>query len=167
MVSEAIEAVGRMLAGFANKDRADKSYIGAMAQLLMHYPKQVALKCADPFDGVVRGTKFLPTPSDIIGWCEREIAPLHREADRERRVDEQLAMRDEFERQVVADGLKAKGRAWLERTDPVAKQLSGEQTKEQLADQARADLINRIGEEAFNAIPDASKGYFKKLSVET
>lgn len=166
MVSEAIDVVIRMLRGYVNKDKADNAYIGAIAELLMGYPRAVALKCADPFRGVVSTCKFMPTPADIIAWCERACSPLHHEADRERRVLEQLAAREEFKEQVVGESLKEKGRAWLDRTDPVAKELSGQATRQNLADQARADLIKEFGEETFNAVPDATAGYFKKLSVE-
>src|SRR5262245_39021666 len=67
-ISEAIGLVGKICRGFPNKDKVDKAYIGAIAELLMHYPKTVAEKCAHPIEGVVRGTKYLPTPSDIINW---------------------------------------------------------------------------------------------------
>lgn len=138
-VSEAIEAVGRMLRGF-NQPK-EKSYIGAMAEYLTRYPRVVALECADPFGGVVAGTKYLPTPADVIGFCERKLRPLQEDADRERRVAEQLVAREEFERQRVADQLKAKGRAWLDRTDPAAQQLSGQKAKGQLTQEELDSII--------------------------
>src|SRR6476646_2000605 len=90
MLSEAIDAVGRMIRGYANSGQAGKSYIGAIAELLMHYPRSVALRCADPYRGVARETKFMPTPADVIGFCERTTAPMHEEAAREERVAVQL-----------------------------------------------------------------------------
>jgi hypothetical protein len=145
ILSEAIEAVNRMIRGYANRGQADKSYIGAMAELLLHYPKSVALACADPFHGVVRATKFMPTPSDIIAFCENRIEPMHREADREERVAKQLDERDAWMDQVIPESLKAKGRAWLDRTDPKAQQLIGQEARadETLAGLERIQEANR------------------------
>jgi hypothetical protein len=134
-----------MIRGYANKGTADKSYYGAIADLLLRYPKIVALACADPFHGVVRETKFLPTPSDVIAWCEKRIHPLCVEADRESRIAEQLEAREVWEAQVIADGLKANGRAWLDRTDPKARQLIAAKSAE--AD-ARTDALMKNLDEA-------------------
>ena len=95
-LSEALEAVSDMLRGYPNRSQADKSYIGAIGELLMQYPRQVAMRCADPFTGVARETHFLPTVSDIVAWCERDAVPLHEESAHENRVAEQLRLRDEW-----------------------------------------------------------------------
>jgi hypothetical protein len=63
--SEAFKAVSSMIAGFAHKGQADDGYITTIANVLVRYPRSVAIKCAHPIDGVVRQTKFLPTPSDV------------------------------------------------------------------------------------------------------
>ena len=94
--SEAFEAVGSMLTGYAHKGQADQNYIANFANILTRYPRSVAIKCAHPIDGVVRHTKFLPTPSDVIEWCEAESRPLREAADRENRVERQLNARDEW-----------------------------------------------------------------------
>src|SRR5581483_1653331 len=125
LLSEAIEAVGRMIRGYANSGQAGKAYIGAIAELLMHYPSSVALKCADPFAGVSRETRFLPTPADVIGFCERAAAPLHEEAAREDRVAEQLAERERWLNDERDPVLLAKCRAWLDGSDPVKRALTG------------------------------------------
>ena len=125
LISEAIDAVGKMIRGYPNRGQADKSYIGAIADLLLHYPREVALRCADPFRGVARETKFMPTPSDIIGWCERDARSLHERSAREDRIAEQFRAMDEYEAQTVPESLKAKGRSWLDRTDPQARELAG------------------------------------------
>jgi len=124
-----------MIRGYANKGQADKSYIGAIAELLMRYPKSVALACADPFHGVVTQTKFMPTPSDIIGFCERKAAPMHEESAREDRRADQLAAREDWQNEVIPESLKEKSRAWLDRTDPAAKQLTGLNSAEHAARQ--------------------------------
>jgi hypothetical protein len=138
-VSEAIEAVTRMIKGYANRGTADKGYIGAIAELLMHYPKSVAIACADPFNGVVRDTKFMPTPSDVIGWCEKRVHPLYEEADREDRVVAQLDARDAWLNEKPSEQLKAAGLAWLDRSDPIAAELTSHNAK-QNADRKAAGL---------------------------
>jgi hypothetical protein len=85
-----------MIAGFAHKGQADDGYIATIANILARYPKSVALKCAHPIDGVARHTKFLPTPSDVIDWCEAEARPLREAVDREQRIQCQLDVRDEW-----------------------------------------------------------------------
>ena len=92
--SEAFKAVSSMIAGFAHKGQADDGYITTIANVLVRYPRSVAIKCAHPIDGLVRRTKFLPTPSDVIDWCEAAARPLRESADRENRVEQQLKARD-------------------------------------------------------------------------
>lgn len=131
-----------MIRGYANKGQADKSYIGAIAELLMHYPRQAAMKCADPIAGVARETKFLPTPADVIGFCEREQHPLHEEASREDRREEQLRLRDEWRDGAASPRLKEMGKAWLDRTDPIAAQMTRTDPETQrLRDENSARLV--------------------------
>lgn len=94
--SDAFNAVSAMIAGFAHKGQADDGYIATIANVLVRYPRSVAIKCAHPIDGVVRQTKFLPTPSDVIDWCEAEARPLREAVDRENRIERQLDARDEW-----------------------------------------------------------------------
>jgi len=85
-----------MIAGFAHKGQADDGYLATIANILVRYPRSVAIKCAHPIDGVVRQTKFLPTPSDVIDWCDAAALPLREAADRESRIERQLSARDEW-----------------------------------------------------------------------
>lgn len=73
-LSEAIDVVSSMLRGYANGGaNASGSYIGALGEVLSHYPRMIALRAGDLLTGVPRDTKFLPTPADVISWCEREL----------------------------------------------------------------------------------------------
>ena len=72
--SEAFKAVSSMIAGFAHKGQADDGYITTIANVLVRYPRSVAIKCAHPIDGVVRQTKFLPTPSVSLTGVRRRRA---------------------------------------------------------------------------------------------
>src|SRR5262249_6289979 len=85
-LSEAIDAVGKMLNGFPNSAPPEsRRYNGALATVLSEFPRQIALACADPVKGVARTTKFLPTVADVVAWCERETAALRTPVDREDR----------------------------------------------------------------------------------
>lgn len=155
LLSEALDAVAGMLRGYANRSQADKSYLGAIAQLLMQYPRQVALVAADPFKGVPRETKFLPTPADVIAFCEKRCEPLYEEAAREDRVVAQLDAREQWQTAQKDPVLMAKLDAWLNRSDPVAAELSGEKTKINEGKEARERLITQVGQDAFDALKDA------------
>lgn len=125
LLSEALEAVHRMLSGYANRAQAGDSYLGAIAALLCTYPRSVALRCADPLHGVSRKTRFLPTVADVVEWCEKACEPMYADADWQSRVERQLAERAEAEAEasVVNPRLQAMTTAWLNRTDPVAAAL--------------------------------------------
>lgn len=103
MLSEAIDAVGQMIRGYANRGTADKSYIGAIASLLCQYPRTLALDCADPLHGVVLTTKFMPTPADIAGWMEPRVERMAGRVDAEERAERQLRERREYDAQQPDD----------------------------------------------------------------
>jgi hypothetical protein len=52
----------------------------------MTYPASVVRKAYDPVYGIPGTTKFLPTPADVIAWCDRETEPLRRSEDRAARL---------------------------------------------------------------------------------
>lgn len=124
LLSEAIDIVGRTLDLFPNgRTNAGKSYIGGLAAVLMEYPRQVAMRAASPVHGVARDTTFLPTPAVLIAWCERETAPMQREWQSAKRVDEQV---QERERDAVTSYvMQGVAKAWLTRADPKGQQLTG------------------------------------------
>lgn len=103
-VSEAIEAATRIVDAYPNGGRsAGEGYLGALAAMLGSYPRSVALACSDRVRGVVRACKFLPTPADIVAWCEKETEPLRSRRERELRVSRQLADRADYERMQIED----------------------------------------------------------------
>ena len=85
-----------MLTGYAHKGQADQNYIANFANILTRYPRSVAIKCAHPIDGAVKETQFLPTPADVIDWCEKASRPLREAAAREARIEAQLKAREEW-----------------------------------------------------------------------
>lgn len=123
LLSEAIDAVRKLIRAYPNGGaNAGDGYIGTLAAVLGEYPRQVAMRCADPIRGVSRETKFLPTVADLVAWCERETAPLRQQVSREDRVEQQLLARDDNPEH--SESLRAKAKAWLDRSDPTAKMLT-------------------------------------------
>lgn len=101
---EALEAVGNMLNAYPTaRESVHGGWVGLMAKLLTQYPKSVALRCADPIDGVTRTARFLPNMAEAIAWIEREVQSLRSAAAWDQRGREQLADRDRFEREEKAE----------------------------------------------------------------
>lgn len=97
ILSEAIDAVGRMITGYPNGGAAaGASYIGTIASLLCQYPRMVATECADPLRGVARTTKFLPTVAEVVAWCEPHTDRMGRTVDYDERSLRQLQERREL-----------------------------------------------------------------------
>jgi len=114
-------------------------FIGALASVLISYPRQVALQIANPLNGIASEIKFISI-ADAVAWLERKTEPLRQSAAREERIAEQLAARDEWQRVEKSPSLLAKAKAWLDRTDPAAKAMFGvsdaaeKQRKEELTE---------------------------------
>lgn len=154
---EALEAAGAIVDCYPNGGRdAGRGYLGALATMLADYPKQVARRCADRVNGVVRECRFLPTPADIVAWCERETEALRGWRAREMRVVGQLKDRAAFEQEQAAERrthlsvaeLKAKYGDWR-------RGWSLEEDRQEQRRLAREMLIAEIGREAFGALPDS------------
>lgn len=126
-----------MVDGSPYRSQAGDSYLGLIAKVLMEYPRQVAVRCANPIHGVPRETKFLPTVADVVAWCERETEPLRRDVAREQRVIEQIAAREEWQNEPKDQRLLDKTRAWLDRSDPVAAELTA---RDEAAERARREI---------------------------
>jgi len=94
---EAAEALTKVLAAAFPSNYVRDGYVGTMAQVLVKYPRKVALRCVDPIDGIARECKFLPTVAEYTNWLERESQFLRRISDRESRIAAQLAEREYLE----------------------------------------------------------------------
>lgn len=107
-LSEAIDVVSSMLRGYANGGAsASGSYIGALGEVLSHYPRMIALRAGDLLTGVPRDTKFLPTPADVIAWCERELEEWRTIIARD---DHDKAMREEVRQRAEKETSLAEAR---------------------------------------------------------
>lgn len=87
-----------MLTAYANGGaNAGKSYIGTISALLMQYPRQISIDCADPIRGVARTTKFIPTVADVVSWCEERVDSMRNIVEFEDRSVRQLRERQQHE----------------------------------------------------------------------
>jgi hypothetical protein len=83
-LSEATEQVGRMMTAYSDGRELPRPYIGALADSLMQWPREVAVAACSPVHGVPKEQKnFRPTTGQIMEWCEREAAFFYRMAERE------------------------------------------------------------------------------------
>lgn len=141
LLSEAIDAAGKLIDQFPNAKGYSNGFIGALAQVLGQYPRQVVMKCIDVRSGLARDVKFLGI-SDVVAWLERGERPLHQTAERDVRVKRQAVETEAWVNLKVPETLKAKGKAWLDRSDPVAVQVSGQTPKTYTAAQRAALLAD-------------------------
>jgi hypothetical protein len=118
-LSEAIETVGKMIRGYANAGQAGRSYIGAIAELLARYPRSIALGSADLATGVPSETRFLPTPADVVAFCERKTAAMRNVVETEDR--EHRLAREALERAEEAKAWEEKRKARPNYSDLIAK----------------------------------------------
>jgi len=87
-----------MIRGFPHKDKVDDSYFATIAEILVRYPRSVALKCSHPVDGVLKQAgSFLPSVGLVVDWCENATRTLRENAASESRVTAQLQAREEWE----------------------------------------------------------------------
>lgn len=136
MMSEATSLAADLLEQFPHTKAGD-GFIGALAAVLLQYPRQASQECADPLRGIARSAEFL-TISALVAWLEKRTEPLRQQVAREQRVAEQLRARDEWETREKDPKLLAKCASWLNRTDPVAAQLVADMHAEDEARRAAA-----------------------------
>jgi hypothetical protein len=156
--AEATATVAKLLSLFPNASGTHDGFIGAASDVLRAYPKSVAVKICEPLGGLASETEFISL-SKIIAWLEKRTAPMSRDLDREVRVKAQLEARDEGNEK--SERLSASCRAWLDRTDPQARELTGQQDEGRQREDARQKLLKQIGKAAFDAIPDVTTKYFE------
>ncbi len=121
--SETTTLAGDLIGQFPNLREVSDGFIGSLSSVLQQYPRQVCLKCADPRRGISRAIKFLSI-SELVNWLEKETEPMRRDVSREQHVKEQLQAREDWQHAEIPATLKDKGKAWLDRTDPIAAELT-------------------------------------------
>lgn len=89
-----------MLRSFRGTEAADPAtFITAIVTVLVKYPIDIARAAADPYSGIPGKQNWVPTPYEVRKFCDDIYLPRLRAAEREKRVQEQLAERDQIESQ--------------------------------------------------------------------
>lgn len=160
---EGIEAAVRIVDAYPNGGRdAGKGYLGALAAVVVSYPRQTATACADRVNGITRDCKFLPTVADLVAWCERKTEPLARAVEREGRVAAQLREREtnaahDATRRLTYDELKAKY------GDGQGGWGLGAERRNAWKPPSVDELRAAVGDEAWDNLPAADKDSWQQL----
>lgn len=101
-LSEAIKASGDLLNQFPNAKSHTDGFIGALAQVLMDYPRQTVGRCTSVRTGLARSAEFISIAS-VVSWCERDVRPLQEQVARADRIAAQFRDRDEYLREQQVD----------------------------------------------------------------
>lgn len=115
-------------------------YVAAVAAVLSGYPETVIDYVCDPRTGITGTNKWLPSVSEVKEACDVHANRIAQDIERKRRIERQFKEQEEWENQVPTERLKEKGKAWLDRKDPMAQQLSGQRPKAITEDEKKAAL---------------------------
>lgn len=100
-------------------------YSAAIAAIMGEYSESVVAYVTDPRTGIPSVKKFLPNVAEVREALDVRAAHVERESTYERRVAEQARLTAEWLNQKPSEALAAAGKAWLDRVDKAAKELSG------------------------------------------
>jgi hypothetical protein len=111
---------------FPSMKSTTNGFHGAIVSVLMEYPLSVASRITNPSHGLARESEFLSI-AKIIAWLERHTEPMRHDRDREIRIERQMEESEQWEqeREEKDPVMLEKCKAWLDRTDPKAQQLTG------------------------------------------
>lgn len=115
-------------------------YCAAVAAVLADYPREVVDHVTDPRTGLPGTQKFLPNVAEVREACDARAASTERARTYDERVAEQTRLTREWLAQKPSDNLKAAGRAWLDRSDPIAQEVSGQKPR---TAEEKATLLER------------------------
>jgi len=86
-----------MVRGYPHQGKAGPDYIANLAEVLVRYPRKVAVACAHPIDGVAKECRdYMPNSGNVIDWCERAVRPMREALAREARIEAQLQAREKW-----------------------------------------------------------------------
>jgi hypothetical protein len=152
---EAGKAATVLIGQFLNSSKGDEIFTRSLAALLTNFSRSVVEDCINAKSGYATTAEFLSI-CQVNQWCNARAERYSEIIDQQKRRAEQLTQRNAA--QPKTERGMAITRAWLDRTDPAARTLSGQksktETERQLAAKARAKLIAEFGQSAFDAAPD-------------
>lgn len=128
---------------FADADNPDV-FLAGTVRLFMHYPVDVVMRVVDPITGIPGKQKWPPAPADVKEALDVFMAADAAKAKRDRDLERQLADRRAFEARQVATTQEERDRAVRRYLEEIRPGLA-----------TTADLRNKVGEEAWNSLPNA------------
>lgn len=115
-----------------------ETYLAAVTAVLSEYPIHVVDYVCDPRTGITGNQIWLPSVAEIKTACENQYNRIMRDEERRVRIERQFKERETD--LVPTERLKAMGRAWLDRSDVAAQQLTSEKPKAFTDEQKKAAL---------------------------
>ena len=141
-----------LISGYPNSLASEPEYyLSQIVAVFVQFDLDLVKKAISP-DGIPAVMpKYLPTIGEINKWLNEKEKDYSNITRRIPSVVEQIG--DWVDRKPTSR-LKEMGKAWLDRTDPIAQQLSGQKPKGHVAEEAKKRIISQIGKEAFDALPN-------------
>jgi len=110
--------------------------------VLSDFPREVVDFVIDPRTGILGTSKWMPSVAEIKEACENAHRKICEDRERERRIEAQLAARDEtYASPLDAAKLKQLADAWLDRSDPKAQELAGQRPKAPPTEEQKRALV--------------------------
>lgn len=130
-----------LLASYPNSTPSDEQgYTALIMGIFMQHPPDLVRKAVS-LSGISYDTpKWLPSVGEIEKWfsnCNDRIAAR---IEHDARVAKQIEDTDAWLKLEPSESLRAKAKAWLDRTDPKAQQLSRQRPKALTEDEKKAAL---------------------------
>lgn len=75
-----------------------ETYVAAVTSTLARYPESIIVAVTHPSSGLPISSNFLPSVKEVFDACEARMQPIREAEARRRRIEKQIAEREEFER---------------------------------------------------------------------
>lgn len=151
---EAAHLAKLLISGYPNSLASEPEYyLSQVVAVFVQFDVDLVKKAISPNGIPFDMPKFLPTIGEINKWLsekDQKYRNLYRTIPL---ITEQIGTWVEDKN---TSRLKKMGEEWLTRSDPIAQEISGQRPKETLKE-AENRLINQIGKEAFDKLPNQPK----------
>jgi len=124
--SEAAHLAKLLITGYPNSALTEPEYyIAQVVAVFTQYDIELVRKAVAP-SGIPYDLKpYMPTIGEIEGWLRVRADKMASAKEHQLRIEKQMEETDAWMQLQPSDVLKAKAKAWLDRADPIAQQLSG------------------------------------------
>lgn len=137
-----------LLAHYPNSNPVDPDgYIALIMEAMMKFSPDLVRKCVSLSGIPSEIVRYLPTVGEVWNWLKMREGMILAAQERELRRERQLAERDTWEE--PSEEVKAKAKAWLDRTDEVSQKLSAQRPQALTEEQKKAALDDaaKVGKE--------------------